>query len=83
MRLQDRGISREAILSALLSYEMIEEYPADKYFPSYLIYCKDLDQVFHVLFATDVADENVRVITASIPNLAEWDNDLKKRRNSA
>ena len=34
----------------------------------------------HVLFATDVAETNVRVITAYRPNAREWEPDLRKRR---
>jgi hypothetical protein len=39
MRLQGRFISREEILDSVSEYQIIEEYPADKYLPSYLIYC--------------------------------------------
>ena len=34
MRLRQRIIVREAIISAADSYEIIEAYPEDKYFPS-------------------------------------------------
>ncbi|MBF0101900.1 MAG: DUF4258 domain-containing protein [Desulfobacterales bacterium] len=80
MRLKNRGISREAIVSSISQYEIIEEYPKDKYFPSYLIYSQYQNIVFHVLFAADIECENVRVITAYIPNSEKWEGDLKTRR---
>lgn len=38
MRMKGRFISRQAILNSFEEYEIIEEYPKDKYFPSYLVY---------------------------------------------
>ncbi len=37
MRLKGRFITRDSILDALESYEMVEAYPEDKYLPSYLV----------------------------------------------
>jgi hypothetical protein len=82
MRLSGRFISRETILGAAESYEIIEAYPQDKYLPSYLVYAREGDAVIHVLFAVDVAGDNVRVVTAYRPNSGEWDPDLRTRRRS-
>jgi Domain of unknown function (DUF4258) len=49
MRLQGRFISRQHILDAVDTYEVIESYPEDKYLPSYLVYATVEDEVFHVL----------------------------------
>lgn len=67
MRLQGRHITREAILDAVDTYALVESYPQDKYLPSYLVLAHDGCEAFHVLFATDVAEENVRVVTAYRP----------------
>ncbi len=80
MRLSGRFISRETILGAAESYEIIEAYPQDKYLPSYLVYAQDRDEVIHVLFAVDVGGDNVRVVTAYRPNPSEWELDLRTRR---
>ena len=80
MRLQRRSIARQAILNAVDTFEVIEAYPEDKYFPSYLMLAKDSGEVFHILFATDVDEENVRIVTAYRPSPDEWDNDGKTRR---
>lgn len=80
MRLQKRGISRQIILESLASYEIIEEYPEDKYLPSYLVYTQYQGEHFHILFAIDMEEDNIRVITAYRPNSLEWTDNLKTRR---
>lgn len=82
MRMKDRAISRETILAAESAYEIIESYPDDKYLPSYLVFARNQSSVFHALFAVDVADDNVRVVTAYSPDPGQWSNDLKTRRRS-
>jgi hypothetical protein len=83
MRLAGRYIPREAILAAVETYELVEAYPDDKYLPSYLLLAQEGPDHFHVLFATDVAGDNVRVVTAYRPDRNEWEDDLKKRRSKS
>lgn len=80
MRMKGRFIPRNFILESTGNYEIIEEYPEDKYLPSYLVYSCYQNQVFHILFATDVEGDNVRVVTAYYPSLDKWEKDLKTRR---
>jgi hypothetical protein len=80
MRMKKRSISRQQVLDAVATYEIIESYPEDKYLPSYLIYAKYQKAVFHILFAVDVGERNVRVITAYYPNTTYWEDDLETRR---
>jgi hypothetical protein len=80
MRLQGRHITREAILDAVETYVLVESYPQDKYLPSYLVLAHDGSKAFHVLFATDVAEEHVRVVTAYRPGTDEWEGDGKAWR---
>ena len=80
MRLEGRFISREILLSSVASYEIIEEYPQDKYLPSCLVYAKSGDEVFHIHFAVDREGENVRMVTAYRPTSDKWENDFKTRR---
>ncbi|MGE0276094.1 MAG: DUF4258 domain-containing protein [Nitrospiraceae bacterium] len=81
MRMGERAISRNQIIEAVDSYEIIEAYPKDKYLPSYLLYARAGSITFHVLFAADRRDDNVRVITAYRPQPSQWSNDFKTRRN--
>jgi hypothetical protein len=48
IRMKNRFISRDFIINSTDDYEIIEEYPKDKYLPSYLIYSKYQNHMFHV-----------------------------------
>ena len=80
LRLKGRFVPRQTILDAVESYEIVESYPGDKYLPSYMVMARLGSDAIHVLFATDVEGDNVRVVTAYRPSPAEWENDLKTRR---
>lgn len=67
-------------MDAAPSYELLESYPDDKYFPSYLVYACCGERVVHVLFGADVPNRNVRLVTVYDPEASEWDSDLKRRR---
>jgi hypothetical protein len=81
LRLAGRFISRETILGAVETYELVEAYPEDKYLPSYLVLGRAAAERFHVLFAAEIEGENVRVVTAYRPDPEEWEEDLKTRRS--
>jgi hypothetical protein len=57
-----------------------EAYPDDKYLPRCLILARHGSEAFHVLFATDLEGDNVRVVTSYRPDPGEWQADLKARR---
>ena len=80
MRLAGRYISRNDVLEATESYEIIESYPEDKYLPSYLVRATSDQDTFHVLFAADVDGDNIRIVTAYRPNPDEWESDLRSRK---
>ena len=80
MRLRERSMTRQMILGSVETYEIIESYPDDKYLPSYLVYAQQEGQYFHILFATDVANRNIRIVTAYFPDIEEWERNFKTRR---
>ena len=80
MRFGQRPIRREIILNSVGSFEIIEEYPSDKYLPSYLIRAEHETLVFHIQIATDVAFENIRIVTAYVPDPGKWSEDFRVRR---
>ncbi len=80
MRMTGRYISRKAIIESVNNYETIEENPKDKYLPTYLVYSRYDNRVMHILFATDVEGDNVRIVTSYYPNQEKWKEDLKTRR---
>jgi hypothetical protein len=81
MRIAGRHITRQEILEAVDTYEVIESYPQDKYLPSYLLLGQAQGSGFHVLFAVDVEGDNVRVVTAYRPDPNEWESDMRTRRS--
>ncbi len=82
MRLRERFITRKAILSSVDTYEIIEEYPKDKYLPSCLVYAKYEDLIIHIQIAVDKNNDNIRIVTAYKPTSEKWESNLKKRRKS-
>ena len=80
MRVKGRFISREAIVESVANFEIIEEYPKDKYLPSYLVYSQYRDIIFHIVIAVDMQGDNVRIVTAYCPSPENWKEDLKTRR---
>ena len=82
LRLVGRFIPRQAMLDAVETFELVEAYPDDKYLPSHLVLGRAGADALHVLFATDVESDNVRVVTAYRPDPVEWQDDLKTRRQS-
>ena len=80
LRLRGRFVPRQTILDAVDSYQIVESYPDDKYLPSYLVLGRSAGDAIHVLFATDIRADNVRVVTAYRPTPNEWEDDLTTRR---
>jgi hypothetical protein len=82
MRLKGRFIPREAILSSVDSYEIIERYADDKYLPSCLIYAEHEGLPIHIHIAIDVEGDRVTIVTVYRPSRDKWERDLKTRRKS-
>jgi hypothetical protein len=80
MRLQGRYITREHILAAVDTFEIIEDYPDDKYLPSCLVWAKAIEGIIHIHMALDREGNNVRIVTAYRPGADKWTTDFKRRR---
>lgn len=80
MRLKGRFIHRNTFLSSLDRYEIIEEYPKDKYLPSFLVYTEYRGQIVHVQIATDLENDFITIVTVYKPSLDKWEKDFKTRR---
>jgi len=81
-RCVERGISPEQVKSAILSGEIIEDYPDDKYGPSCLIYGVSRERkILHV----QCSMEPVWIVTSYDPTLhpEEWDREYKRRRETS
>ncbi len=62
-------MSRQDILVSVDTYEIIEEYPEDKYLPSYLIYAEYEKRIIHMHIAADIENNNIRIVTTYKPTL--------------
>jgi hypothetical protein len=82
MRLKERFISREAVLFSIDTYEIIESYPDDKYFPSFLIWAQYEKAIMHIHIAADFENETAIIITAYKPTEEKWAKGFKQRRQS-
>lgn len=80
MRLQQRNLRSEMLMAAVDSFEMIENYPDDKYLPSFLVRGEAAGVVLPVQITTDVQGNNSRVVTMYAPAPDEWEKDLRVRR---
>ena len=78
-RVVERNISESEIREAADAYELIEDYPQDKYSPSCLIFgLTKENRPLHI--QVSYADtEMVRIITLYEPDPEEWI-DFRKRR---
>ena len=78
-RLLQRGISQASVVQALLSGEVIEQYPDDYPFPSCLLLGSTAaGTALHVVCGQGPGE--VWMITAYRPDRAEWEDDLKTRK---
>lgn len=73
----ERGIAEEEVVESILSGEIIEEYPEDKYGPSCLIFGQTrTGKPIHVQCSLS---PSVWIITLYEPNPNEWV-DFRKRK---
>jgi hypothetical protein len=80
MRFGQRAVTAGMLGDAVATLEIIEEYPRDKYLPSFLVRGKSGGVVFHAHIATDIEGENIRIVTMYVPDAHVWDNGLRLRR---
>jgi hypothetical protein len=81
-RCVERHISPNEVKYAMLSGEVIEDYPEDKYGPSCLIYGVTKEgRILHLQCSIDP----IWVITAYDPALSpnEWEADFKRRKKKS
>lgn len=76
-QMRDRRIKADEVQQAILSGEIIEEYPDDKYSPSCLVYGQTVERRrLHVVCSLPPV---VRIITVYEPNQEDWI-DYRRRK---
>ena len=79
-RMFERDIFEEDIEDAIKNGEIIEEYEDDKPYPSFLVLgCRI--RPLHVVFAKNLEENEIIVITAYYPDKQKWSDDYKTRIN--
>lgn len=79
IRLVEREITIDDIISGVANGEIIEQYENDKPLPSCLILGFALNEKYiHIVVSHD--DEFIYLITAYFPDEQQWTNDFKTRR---
>ncbi|MFA6563295.1 MAG: DUF4258 domain-containing protein [Verrucomicrobiia bacterium] len=81
-RMAERDIPRAAVLEVLLAGECIENYPADKPFPSGLFLGHMGGRAIHAVAALAEEGERVYIITAYEPSLDVFEPDFRTRRKT-
>ncbi len=80
-RLFQRGISTSDIENAIMHGEIIESYPNDYPYPSYLVLGIAIDSKYiHVVCG--IGDTELWLITAYYPDINKWDASLKIRKEN-
>ncbi|OGP57046.1 MAG: hypothetical protein A2V67_00665 [Deltaproteobacteria bacterium RBG_13_61_14] len=79
-RMFERKISKEDVVEVLKRGELIEEYPDDVPFPSFLLLGWVRGQALHVVAALEKQNQTCYVITVYPPDLHLWDEHFRKRR---
>ena len=78
-RIFRRGISTGDVENALTNGKIIERYPNDYPFPSYLVLGYTMTgRIIHVVCGSNGVE--LWLITAYFPDPAEWSDDFKQRK---
>ncbi len=75
-----RNISREDVLEIISSGEIVESYPDDSLYPSYLLLGYVKERPIHVVIAHAESLDVVYIVTAYEPDKMKWDEDFRRRR---
>jgi hypothetical protein len=75
-----RGISREDVLRVLDNFEIVEDYPNDTPYPSYLILGFVNLRPFHLVVSNNHIMQTTIVITTYRPDPDKWEVDWKTRK---
>jgi hypothetical protein len=75
-----RGITDEVVKQILRSGKVIENYPQDKPYPSYLMMGWESRRPIHVVAADNAAESATIVITVYEPDPKQWDPKFERRK---
>lgn len=79
-RMFERDIPKTDVIKAIEEGEVINSYPDDKPYPSYLSLIFIGDRPLHIVFAENMDEKEIIIITLYIPDTEIWTDDFKSRR---
>ena len=81
-RCRERAIITKDILNAVMTGEIIENYPESFPYPSCLICGKSAEgRIIHICMSDE--GNSSKVITAYYPSADKWEDDLKTRKEAS
>jgi hypothetical protein len=82
-RMFERKITEKDISEVIESGELIDQYPNDVPYPSYLLLGFPGTIPIHVLIAKDDESDDCYVVTTYVPRRDIWNSDFKTRRTKS
>lgn len=79
-RMFQRGIDADGVRRVVTNGEVIEGYPDDTPYPSYLVLGRSGSRPIHVVAADDAASQETIVITVYEPEPGQWESDFRRRK---
>lgn len=79
-RMFQRGIDADDVRHVLTTGEVIERYPSDTPYPSYLVLSWRGSRPIHVVAADNVPSNETIVITVYEPESEQWESDFRRRK---
>lgn len=79
-RMFDRRVHEEEVATVARSGEVIEEYPQDTPFPSFLILGLIGEQPLHVVIGVEASTRICYIVTVYRPDPSLWDSAFRIRR---
>lgn len=80
LRMIERGIGRDEIVSVIKTGKVIFSYPDDSPLPSVLKFGMAGNRPLHVVIALDKGSGKCHIITVYEPDPAKWDAGFKMRK---
>ena len=75
----NRNISNEDIEHVIENGRVIKEYPEDKPFPSFLVFCFSNERPLHVVYSVNDKKEII-INTAYEPDILIWNPDFRTKK---
>jgi len=76
----ERDISIAIVKQVVKNGEVIQSYPDDKPYPSFLMLCEINKRPIHIVLAKEDIDKKCIIVTAYEPAIELWSNGFRTRK---